>query len=522
MSDPGDEKKDSRAAQSGSPIALYLIDELADDTSTIFRSLRISDLFMFRRTCREAWKRVRHVPLTAGRLEVIAGQANPTGPHPGLLGLCARFGLLSDIYSWAIIGESGDRELVLEAWRCAVPECSGQMLFRGVLSGGHTALAAELLQLNDTLPLDVGRMRLVLALVGCEVAKCGWIELARRVESNRAAWREVVGRRTPLYRALSAGRRSFVEWVLEGESPQEGDRFVFHAARSGCVELVSWLADHGWPVDADAMCPAAASGSTEMLDWLSARGLKPTFYTLQCAINCRRENVVDWYVKNGHMVETVSPYVCVREHSVNVVARFVTPRQWQARRDLGIAACQNKLGSEVLLWLLEQGVTVDPIACMHCSSACDAVEPALIRSLFNVPLVDSFMYHAAKFDRIDRIRYGLGNGGTVTANALLAMLDGRPAILDEVLRHLSANDAAQGLLEEALAKVDPVNRRVCRQVYQVLRTYGLDEGICCDGLPTPDEVAMSDTKSALFRPLDTNDVAWRHSLVDEEEDSDSY
>ncbi|KXZ49592.1 hypothetical protein GPECTOR_20g448 [Gonium pectorale] len=75
--------------------------------------------------------------------------------------------------------------------------------------------------------------------------------------------------------AALGGHLHVVAWLVEalGAEALPLDAWLFsHAARSGSVELMAWLRDHGCPWDKRALVGAAESGCEEAVEWLVARG----------------------------------------------------------------------------------------------------------------------------------------------------------------------------------------------------------------------------------------------------------
>ena len=104
---------DAREVQDGSPIALLLIDLLADPCSVLYSSLRLGDLLCVRLTCKEAWRSVHHKVLTKNNLWRTALNGMDE-THVPLLRWCTRQHVSLDHATAERIGARGNMSLVEE------------------------------------------------------------------------------------------------------------------------------------------------------------------------------------------------------------------------------------------------------------------------------------------------------------------------------------------------------------------------------------------------------------------------
>ena len=254
------DEDDTREAQGGSPIAVAILDLLADPTSTLYRCLRVSDLFCVRLTCREAWRCIVHRPLTKAGVLGVATHVRGRGDHHApLLRWCLRNGVAEVCDKGAFLrtlGEVGDTDLVMECLSGAEKsDASCVSMLSGVARGGHDRLALHLVN-EFMLPGQPGTWNPDLMQ---DVASGGCVLTAAAMDPDPAAWATLVGA------ALVKGRLLFAQWVLADVEPTPGDNFVTLAAQSGSLALVEWLHAQGWSVDERATKAAASSGNLAVL-----------------------------------------------------------------------------------------------------------------------------------------------------------------------------------------------------------------------------------------------------------------
>ena len=140
------DEDETREAQAGSPIAVAILDLLADPTSTLYGCLRVSDLFCVRLTCREAWRCIVHRPLTKAGVLGAATDVRGWGDHHApLLRWCLRNGVADVCHKGAFLrtlGEAGEADLVMECLSGAEKsDAACVSMLSGVARGGHDRLA---------------------------------------------------------------------------------------------------------------------------------------------------------------------------------------------------------------------------------------------------------------------------------------------------------------------------------------------------------------------------------------------
>jgi hypothetical protein len=194
---------DTRAAQAGSPVALVLIDLLADPSSALYLSLRVCDLFFFRRTCKEAWRRVHHKVLTKNNLWETAINEE-VEPHVPMMRWCVRQEVHADDSTRIAIGATGNMSLI-EEYLALYGGDELVWLFVGAVKAGDVTTA---LSLRSRLGVDAlnefgpGKVKPY-------VSSGGEVKLAQLLNLTPHDWEYL-----SIVPALKKGHVRFVQWVL--------------------------------------------------------------------------------------------------------------------------------------------------------------------------------------------------------------------------------------------------------------------------------------------------------------------
>ena len=432
------EEVDPRTAQAGSPIASTLFDLLADPSSTLRSLLRVSDLFCVRLTCREAWRRIQHRPLTRVGVLTAATDLVDLDHHVPLLRWCLRnkiYGCSRDKWYVSTIGETGDVHLVSECLKVE-PRNDDlvESIFRGAALGGHDKLALQLW--TRFTPLHKEIMELLRDQIMFDIAYGGCVLTAAAFEEEPDEWLEYVAS------ALSKGHLPFAQWVLEDVEPMPDDTYMFFAARSGSLALVEWVDEMGWSVDQNTMLSAAGSGSIELLQWLVDRGIAPTSEAMIMAAREGHIHVLEWLMAKGCECTSDLLTVAVQNSKVNVVAWLFARCAPPTDVDLVLLSCRNKWGSAVFEYLVDVcGLECDPKRCMLALATWDPpFDAAVVAKRFDVPLYTLYLKQAIRFDDVSCVRFALSHGQQLTSSDYISLFDKRDAtLLSEVLRARSVN-----------------------------------------------------------------------------------
>ena len=437
---------DYRAAQLSSPFAVVLIDMLSDTESTLYRSLRLCDIFMFRRTCKEAWKCVSHEPLTARMLEQEGGLHVYREPHAPLLRFCLQNDLITRSESWSAIGRSGDAVLIFEAWEKADWAARYQIFFGAVRCAGPDVVLrlvekGKAGQGEDVWDDDDFRSA---------VADGGSIEVAQAIDTDPTSWRPFIGD------AMERNHEAFIHWVLGDAPPQPDEPFVYWAAKSGSVELVEWLVKRGWVPDSNAMSMVPAHHTAEMLDCLLAHGVTPDASDIYVAVWSDNHPAVEWFIAHGCELVDTFAMIAAGGGLLDMLKRLLRQGCPYDPVKLTTASCRSRRGPDTFLWLRSEGMAVKPELCMQEATVSGGVDPALIQSLFNVPLTPHHIRDSIAAGRFARLRHGLDCGAVVTVDDVAHMLE-CPASINELLRRHVADgrldDEAIWLLDGAFAQL---------------------------------------------------------------------
>jgi hypothetical protein len=462
-----------RSAQSTSPIALLLIDLVADPTSALRRSLRLSDLFMFRRTCKEAWTRVKHETLSVARLDHVAYErtvGDSWEPHVPLLRLIVSADLVSYGYSWNVVGQTGDETMIVDAWKKLTEEGRDEerlSLFCGLARRGHEALALRLLDdAGEGFEWDRGSH-------GHFIAQGGCLTLARRFDDEPSSWLAFVGP------ALREGREAFVRWVLDGATPRARDEYMGYAASSGCLSLLEWLAERGWSVPSNALVEGAKKArNLPILCWLSERGAKVTRRAVESAVLSGDVDTVDWLLEQGEREreregERTRADLLTAE-LLHLSAGDSTYAMTWHLLDAGCpydpifltaAACASQQGPSLLLSLLRRGEEYEIERCLESAVSSGGVDPALLYGLFSPtqapsqtlflpPLPPSIVHFSIYFHSIDWLRFSLSLSAPISPADVQFALSVCPAsvdiILTEVKRRERESEGGVGVYDDVL------------------------------------------------------------------------
>jgi hypothetical protein len=404
---------------------------LADHYSPLHSYLRVSDLFMVRRTCKSAWKRITHSTLTkANVVKVALGAGRPDwrSAHVPLLRWCAANDAVFGMSSWKEIGATGDAVVIGECL-ALVPVGGLLKVLEGAASAGHGRLALDLMR--HLSPTDQGELQE--DEMRTAVATGGVLEVAQQIDADPSTWHG-----TTLQRALAHGHLLFVQWALADTEPIPVSQYVSCAVSSGNMELVEWLVGRGWPIDEAAYGAAARSGSLAMLEWVKARAVAPTPNAVSEAVKGGHLHVIEWLVSHGS--ELTAGDLCVAAYEQDqVVVDWLLDRDCPySPKQLTLWSCSNKGGSDLFFWLLDRGIECDADMCMREAFRNPAFDVALIHQRLGTPLHEHYIRKAAYASDIDQVRYGLGVGAKVCQTALSTMIrKGDSAMLDLVLGHPS-------------------------------------------------------------------------------------
>ena len=460
---------DARAAQSDSPIALLVIDLLSDKTSALYTSLRLSDIFMFRRTCRAAWGAVPQEALTVPRLRSAAhgyGSFDGKDHHIPLLRLVVPRELPSDPHFFMAVGQGGDRELIDECLELGDEVIRD--LFRGAAVGGRADVGGFLL---DRLrgAGDQGNVENVLSAELIYVSRGGSVELAKLVNSDASFWRDS----GKVNGALHTNQFSFVKWILQGATPRAEDKYVWHAAQSGSIELVEWLVENGWPIVEGAPGMAVGSGNIALVEWMEARGALPGRMCWSSALLSGGLAMVDWLYSRGYVYPENAWFYRAGDVAPCITKRLIEKGVQFDPFVLTSSACGGSNGPELFEWLIEQGLPFDRYQCMKEVTQGIGFDLPAFAAKYGVVVREGHFYAAVQYGLIDRVRYGLENGAVVSPGEAEVMLRMCPASLDEYLRYETQDGilhvTEQRTLSEAISMMP---RPPSREALAVLEKYG--------------------------------------------------
>ncbi|KXZ49076.1 hypothetical protein GPECTOR_23g160 [Gonium pectorale] len=136
--------------------------------------------------------------------------------------------------------------------------------------------------------------------------------------------------------AARGGHLHVLVWLLEAQLLELHEDVFNAAVRSGSVEVLAWLRQHGCPWDSHAYLGAVAAGCETVLEWLVEQG-------------CPMEDSGQPYLeacRNGDLATAR----CLRRLGV----------PWgPAGRVVYVAATQSRAPLPLLRWMLEEGCSID-------------------------------------------------------------------------------------------------------------------------------------------------------------------
>mmetsp|Transcript_3321 Transcript_3321/g.10905 ORF Transcript_3321/g.10905 Transcript_3321/m.10905 type:complete len:488 (-) Transcript_3321:12-1475(-) len=469
MKDEGTALGESRATQAASPIALVLVDLLADPSSTLHRLLCTSDLFCFRMTCKVAWATIHHRPLTKrGVLEVASADH-----HVPLLRWALQHDLLAyttnDSVLWAI-GETGDADLVGDCLSVVGDSTAAlTSLLGGAAQGGHDQLALSLLGKTVS---SHGHF-----LHGPQfkraVAAGGAIATAKAVDGDRWTWLRY------LPAALSRGRVAFSLWILSEVWPNDTDSYMEQAASSGSTELVTSLHKRGWEVTSHAFDKAVASGSVDLLNWMTAHEVTPFADPMKSAARRGHVHVMEWLLDHGYACTSNELLPAAVETGTVATVRWLMQHDAPHNADeLAAPSCRNAHGASVFEFLVDEcECRCDAIACMEVAAENPAFDAAILTRRFHVPLHAQYLLHAIGSSRIERVRFALSQHVDVPMTAFKSAIDTRDtSILSEILstRQKNGNIAQEDkdAIDHAVNEVHSNGVQLHQTVLNLLSQYG--------------------------------------------------
>jgi hypothetical protein len=390
------------------PSVLQLIELLAHSKSPLYGYLRVSDLFMVRRTCKAAWRAVHHRTLTKANAVAAASGQGGSDAHIPMLRWCLHNGATFNDMGWTAVGKTGNASLLEESLECG-KGVEIEDLLVGAARGGHADSVDWLAQ--RVAPHE--RDEVMDEELWEALAEGGLLDCAKKYYGDPSDWRRELVRP-----ALRRGHLPFVQWVASGASPSTHAKYSVYAAQSGSVELMRWLVDQGWSVDGDTVIAAAQAGNVDLLKYLAEHG---GAVSNECVVKSAGQghmDVVDWLIRRGCELTPDVLYTAARRQKRAVVAALLDLQCPHDERELALAACENVFGTELFEWLVERGVECDATACIEETESATWFDSAILCRRFDLPLPEHYMLAAAEESDIDRLRHGLAKGLSVDREAL--------------------------------------------------------------------------------------------------------
>ena len=467
---------DARAAQAGSPIALVLIDLLADRTSALYSSLRVCDLFCVRLTCKEAWRMIHHKVLTRNNLWRTALNLGSSGsidemrePHVPMLRWCTRQALSTTEFTAKCIGATGDMTL-MDEFLDRHPRSLLVQLIAGAARSGRCAEAVELL--NRIVPDELYRFHA--SEMKRDVSAGGLVEVAKLIYQT-PSWLSA----DSVALALRKGHLSFAQWALDESTLDSigAERAVVLAAESGSMDLVQWLvSERGCPVSSPAVASAATAGDLDMLRWLHGQVGGDLQSVLTAATRHDHVHVLEWLVEQGCSLTEELMYVAAEASDAATVAWLLDQGCSYVEETLVLRSCMNRWTGSTFQYLAEaKRMQYSPSACTEAASDKLWFVDSVLHRVHGAPLSDRHVVDCVHSGDIERLRNALQHEAPLGRNALTVMINNREcAMLSETLEHHLVDenlpDDVFSLIDEALSFARPVSH----DIVQVLGRVGCD------------------------------------------------
>jgi len=337
--------------------------------------LSVADLFMFRRTCNEAWTKVSHQPFSTAcawkHVDERASRQFLSSVHFPMLQWCWDNGCylpgkligmvpgievedryfrgpseILDILEGAV--EAGNEKLVLhicKTYKQKLPfdlvTCFEYRVARGKL---------PMLELIDDDPrswvdcisaiLPIGHLDVISWVLGYvpfpndtlieSAARSGKLEVVRLVTDHLAASRITENRHAdPRVVSIAAhwGGIPMVKFLLDEWQASLDGVFDWGDVYEAPVSVVKWLVECGAPFPDDVLRRAVANGTADVVEFFLDRYTpKPPRLLLDALMCSEKDGVVDILARHGVTPVTSVPYVCNRfpRHAKRVHELFET------------------------------------------------------------------------------------------------------------------------------------------------------------------------------------------------------
>ena len=419
-----------------------VVELLTDETLPLRSFLRISDMFMLRRTCKFAWGALSHRTLTKGNALQVALSA----VHIPMVKWCLEVGALVRPGQWEAFGATGDMSVI-----DACVEGKGEEVRVEVLAGaaraGHGDIVLALLERmtpeeREEATDDVLREA---------IADGGLLHVAQTLGGDRAAWRGL-----PVSSALIRGHGDFARWAMEGAAPGDRDNCLSYAAGTGSLELVEWFASRGWPVTDAAMDSAARAGSIDMLNWVASHGVMPSPDSMAHCAEGGHIRAIEWFGGMGLPLTEDAVTVAAMYQTVELVDWLLAQGCPFDSFELTTAACRNPTHAvELLVYLADRRMAFEADKCMAALASGPCADIPIVHRRLNLPLPNSLLYHAVRTSNLDLLRFGLDHDVPLSSSVIGYMIGNEEvAMLHEVLDAATVDGVLTGetraLVEEAV------------------------------------------------------------------------
>jgi hypothetical protein len=438
----------ARDAQAASPVGQLLIDLLSDPSSALYSHLRVCDLFCVRLSCKAAWRRIPHKPLTKSNLwqNAFNGMFEVIDPHIPMVRWCIRQKLMLLEETAETVGATGNTSLI-EEFIATYGRTNLVELFGGAVSSGVAEAALNLfpqLRPADLARFDAFNMKQ-------RISTGGLVEVAQLIYPDRGCFNGNI-----LCAALQSGRTEFVQWVLSGTAIDStlAERAVRDAAMSGSVELVRWLADEkGCPKTEDALLVAARDGKLELLRWLHVHGSGDLQEAVKHAARYGQCHVLEWLFEQGCQMTEEALYEAAEGSTTSTIVWLMDRGCPYVEQTLVERSCKN-FYDDILVYLIEtKGIpySAEKLRQYRLVSMCTPYVEAALHRLVGRPLGKSFFEDAVAVEDICLVRYALGHKASFTPAALCKMFEqDEDAMLTETLEYFLVHGTDQDELREAM------------------------------------------------------------------------
>ena len=467
---------DVRAAQADSPVALLLIDLLADPCSALYSALRVSDLFCVRLTCREAWRRIDHEVLTKRDLWSTALESPCGQVHVPMLRWCMRQQVCLEDSVTELLGATGNMSLIEELLEGYGTDILYPLAFGAATRSSNAVAVSTLLARLDR--NDQRRLRSP-ANTATGVSGVGSVEVAEVLYGNPTAL--IFDYIVP---ALTSGHLRFVQWAYSESTPKEHDSMeaVTYAAESGSVDLVRWLVEEqDCQISSGALLSAARAGQLTMLQWLYrqiAGDLQPTVVP---AARSGQRHLLEWLVEQGCQMTEMAVYTAASASSTSALAWLLDRGCPYDEGMLVEKACRNSY--EAVKFLAEtKGMQYDPE--LSGLTQRDSTYPVRIEMLLHQscgrPLSAGFLGIASSHS-IACVRYGLVHGiplgslgdyGKITLQHMLET--NKCAMVNETVEHYLVSGKLTDEFRLLLDLSMPASYALTDEMLQVLSRFGYE------------------------------------------------